>query len=148
MKIIFYSYSGVHSAVLAGAAYLGRLSAQKAASLQFSEVPFFGCKENKSQLRYLGEDKNGNQIYSLGVRGEMELIPKSIKSFLEILQISANEIMMINTYSYLSTLSRWGEKLSRGGLLILGNFLFCQGLKKDFPLLLKEVHHKLVDSQS
>jgi len=146
MKIIFYSYSGVHSALLAGAAYLGRLSDQKAASIQFSEVPFFGYKENKSQLRYLGEDKKGNQIFSLGVQGEIELIPKSIKSFLEILDISSNEMVMINTYSNLSILSRWGEKLARGGLTILGNHLFCLGLKKDFPILLKEVHNKLVDS--
>ncbi|MEL7565138.1 MAG: DUF3189 family protein, partial [Dehalobacterium sp.] len=91
MKIIFYSYSGVHSALLAGAVYLGRLSTQKAASLQFSEVPFFGCKENKSQLRYLGEDKKGNQIYALGVRGEMELISRAVTSFLEILHIPTNE---------------------------------------------------------
>ena len=146
MKIIFYSYSGVHSAVLGGTAYLGMVSAQKAASLQFSEIPFFGCKENKSQLRYLGVDKKGNQIYSLGVQGEMDLIHKAINNFLEIVNIPADDIMMINTYSYLSRLSKWGEWFARKGLLSIGNYLFCLGLKKDFPLLYKGVHLKLEHS--
>ena len=145
MKIIFYGYSGVHSAVVAGAAYLGKLSAQKAASLQFSEIPFFGCQENKNQLRYLGEDTLGNQIYSLGVQGEMDLIPKSINNFLELFHISSHDLVLINIDTSLSTLTKWGERIARRGLTLLGNFLVCQGLKKDLPVLMNHVHLKLGD---
>ncbi|MGI6684830.1 MAG: DUF3189 family protein [Bacillota bacterium] len=148
MKIIFYSYSGVHSAVVAGAAYLGILSSQKAASLQFSGVPFFGCKENKFQLKYLGNDKKGNQIYALGVKGELELLPRSIKKFLELINIPPHDLIMINTYVGLSSLSRWGEKLATWGFITLGNFMVRQGLKKDFPHVWKDVQLILDSCQS
>lgn len=148
MKIIFYSYSGVHSAVVAGAAYLGSLSAQQAASAPFSEVPFFGCKEKESKLRYLGEDKRGNRIYALGVGREMELVPKAIKNFLDLFQISQDDLVLINTDGYLSPLSKWGERLAGNGLVDLGNFLVHQGLKKDFFRVLKQVHLRLENGQS
>lgn len=143
MKIIFYSYSGVHSAVVAGAAYLGLLSAQKAASLQFSRVPFFGCPEHKAELRYLGADSLGHQVYALGVKGEMELIPRAIKDFLQVINIPAHDLVMINTYSSLGFLSKWGEKLARCGLMTWGNFLVRWGLKSDFPHLWNEVRRNI-----
>ncbi|HHT63375.1 MAG: DUF3189 family protein [Bacillota bacterium] len=143
MKIIFYSYSGVHSAVVAGAAYLGLWSAQEAASLQFSGIPFFGCQESKSELRYLGNDKQGNQVYTLGVKGEMELVPRAIQDFLQLMEIPAQDLIMINTNLFINRMSRWGERLARYGLIKTGNFLARQGLKKDFPLLFKEVKKML-----
>jgi hypothetical protein len=148
MKIIFYSYSGVHSAVLAGAAYLGLISAPKAASVKFSEVPFFGCKERKSQLRFLGDDQEGNQIFALGVKGEMELIPRSIENFLQLMGVSPHDLLMINTYPCLCILSKWGERLARWGFTTTGNFLAQQGLKKDYHLLLKIPSKYRKDSQS
>jgi len=148
MKIIFYSYSGVHSAVLAGAAYLGLISAPKAASVQFSEVPFFGCKETKSQLRFLGDDQAGNQIFALGVKGEMELIPRSIKNFLHLMGVPPHDLLLINTFPCLSILSKWGERLARWGFTGTGNFLARQGLKKDFHLLLEILPKYLKNSQS
>lgn len=145
MKIIFYSYSGVHSAVLAGAVYLGKLSSQEAVPLLFQDLPFYGHPDRGSKIRYLGDDERGNQVYTLGVGGEPALIARGIEDFLRIALVSSADLKLINTADGLNNWTKWGEKLATKGLQHAGNFLATQGLKRNLPSLIKKVSPKQED---
>jgi len=143
MRIIFYGYSGVHSAVVAAAALLGKCETGSAAQLQLSEVPLFGSSPVKYRLIFHGTDCQGNEIFSLGVGWEMVLIPRAIRDFLIINGLSDQEIRMINTAAPLGPLIRIGELLACYGLQAIGNYLVQKGLEKKYGLLIKYVINQL-----
>ncbi|MGI6713077.1 MAG: DUF3189 family protein [Bacillota bacterium] len=146
MRIIFYGYSGVHSAVLAAATHLGIISLSEAASLQLSEVPFFGTQKVKYHLRLHGPDIWGNEIYSLGVGREIKLLPRAIIDFLRLYQNNNQKIKLINTIAPLSYIVKAGELLSCIGCLKWGNYLVSKGIKADYIKLVAHVNRELANN--
>ncbi|MGI6065018.1 MAG: DUF3189 family protein [Bacillota bacterium] len=146
MKIIFYSYTGVHSAVIAAAIHLGTLPRYKSMERsQIAGLPLFAASQVLYQLNYIGQDYRGNDLFTLGVGRELKLIPKSIISFLRLYKIEG-EIKLINTMLPLKRKARIGERLASLGMHDLGTRLFLHGILGDYERMCQYLDDKqLVD---
>ncbi|ATW24109.1 DUF3189 family protein [Candidatus Formimonas warabiya] len=143
MIILYCGYSGVHSAVVAAAAHLGKLPGKGAVQPQLPEVPFFGSRVTPYQMLFHGTDQKGNKIYSLGVGHEAKLIFKAIRSFLDIMHIPSGQLIAVNTAFPLGRMSKWGEYLAFRGWYKAGNYLSRKGLREDLPALMDYLEKEL-----
>ncbi len=145
MKIVFFGYSGVHTATIAAAVYLEKLSIREK-TLRISEIPFFGSREIKYKLLFHGVDREGNQVYSIGTGNEMILVPKFVHSFLDIYHIPSSELIFINTLMPVGKITKIGEYLISIGICSLGNFFVQKGVIRDLPALANYIQRELKDS--
>lgn len=139
MKIIYYGYSGVHSAAVAAAIHLGKIQINELKIIKPESIPFFGSRPIKFHLKFIGTDFLGNDVYILGVGHELQLVPRAIKNFLNIYDININEIKLINTLAFSGKLTRVAECLACVGFLKVGNFLAKIAFKYDCVKLTKSI---------
>lgn len=145
MKIIFYAYSGVLSASVAAAFFLGILPPRQVVTRQLSEVPFFGANASLYQIYEYGRDYLGNEVFSLGVGKEMVIVPKAIRSFLEIHGFKSHELKMVNTMIPLGYPSRIGERIVSLGGITTGTSIALMGLRTDYHDLIRHVEQEISD---
>lgn len=145
MKIIFYAYSGVLSASVAAAFFLGLLPHRQVILRQLAEVPLFGAKDPLYRIYQYGRDPLGNEIFSLGVGKEIVLVPKAIKSFLEIHGFKSHELKFVNTMIPLGYLSKMGEKIVSLGGISAGTSIALLGLRTDYHNLIRHVEQEISD---
>mgnify|MGYP003732792899 FL=1 len=99
MNILFLGTSGVHHALIAANIYLKKPVADFNSISDFADLAL----ESSGFPIYVGEDKQGNQVYSLGV-GDVEMAQKSIEDLRNVLGRSANDLVV-------KSVSIKGEKL-------------------------------------
>ncbi len=99
MNILFLGTSGVHHALIAANIYLKKPVADFNSISDFANLAL----ESSGFPIYVGEDKQGNQVYSLGV-GDVEMAKKSIEDLRNVLGRSANDLVV-------KSVSIKGEKL-------------------------------------
>jgi stage V sporulation protein SpoVS len=89
MTIIFLGTSGVHHTLIAANIYL------KKPVTDLNSIPDFANIDLESSgfPIYVGEDKQGNQVYSLGA-GDVEMAKKSIEDLRNILGYSAHDLVV------------------------------------------------------
>lgn len=89
MNIIFLGTSGVHHALIAANIYL------KKTVTDFNSIPDFAniALESSGFPIFVGEDNQGNQVYSLGA-GDVEMAKKSIEDLRNVLGCSANDLVV------------------------------------------------------
>jgi len=101
MKIIFLGTSGVHHPLIAAHIFLGRLHKP-----DFRFVRGF-CDTYHDESGYpifIGQDQDGNQVYTLGMGPETEVGYRSIKNLAELVGYPEGELK-------LQTISIPGERL-------------------------------------
>lgn len=88
MTIIFLGTSGVHHALIAANIYL------KKPVTDFNSIPDFAnvALESSGFPIYVGQDKEGNQVYSLGAGSDVEMAKKSIEDLRDVLGCSADDL--------------------------------------------------------
>jgi len=99
MNILFLGTSGVYHALIAANIYLKKPVADFNSISDFADLAL----ESSGFPIYVGEDKQGNQVYSLGV-GDVEMAKKSIEDLRNVLGRSANDLVV-------KSVSIKGEKL-------------------------------------
>lgn len=89
MNIIFLGTSGVHHALIAANIYL------KKTVTDFNSIPDFAniALESSGFPIFVGEDNQGNQVYSLGA-GDVEMAKKSIEDLRNVLGCPANDLIV------------------------------------------------------
>ena len=89
MTIIFLGTSGVHHTLIAANIYL------KKPVTDLNSIPDFANIDLESSgfPIYVGEDKQGNQVYSLGA-GDVEMAKKSIEDLRNVLGRSDNDLVV------------------------------------------------------
>ena len=89
MNILFLGTSGVHQALIAANIYLKKPVADFNSISDFADLAL----ESSGFPIYVGEDKEGNQVYSLGV-GDVEMAQKSIEDLRNVLGRSDNDLVV------------------------------------------------------
>ena len=89
MNILFLGTSGVYHALIAANIYLKKPVADFNSISDFADLAL----ESSGFPIYVGEDKQGNQVYSLGV-GDVEMAQKSIEDLRNVLGRSDNDLVV------------------------------------------------------
>lgn len=90
MNILFLGTSGVHHALIAANIYL------KKSVTDFNSIPDFAnvALESSGFPIYVGEDKQDNQVYSLGAGSDVDMAKKTIEDLRNVLGCSANDLVV------------------------------------------------------
>lgn len=134
MKIIYYCHTGAHTALVAAAVHLGILPFDRTvSSKQLCALPFY----NKIKIKqlgtplYIGQDVQGNHVYSLGVGYEPEIPETAIKSFMETMNIP-NNYLLVSTLPAVNRYILTGSFISVTGMRWLGQQLTTFGIRKNY----------------
>ena len=132
MKIIYICVTGKLNSVIAANIHLGIIRRNNLLSIdEITSLKYFCLANNKtSGLLYIGKDMDGNEIYTLGLPKEKEIMMKLIKSYIEIIGGNPNEIRFIDADKCSSPLIKLGIFLSmKIGLKSIGRQLVAKGLE-------------------
>ena len=90
MNILFLGTSGVHHALIVANIYL------KKPVVDFNSIPDFAnvVLESSGFPIYVGEDNQGNQVYSLGAGSDINMVKKSIEGLRNVFGYSANDLVV------------------------------------------------------
>lgn len=138
MKIVFMGSSGVHHPLVAANIFLGRL--QKP-DLRFTRG-FADTYYDKSGFPiYIEDDQAGNQVYSLGVGTQVEVVRRSIEDLAGILGCGAEDLALKPVSSKRANLLYYLGKIPKyfGGSYInmrISDYI----IKKEFASLQEEVN--------
>lgn len=133
MKVIYYCYGSSHSSVLAAAIHTGKLPTMRVATKdEICQLPHYD-KTDSNEIGtpfYYGEDEFNNQIYVLGMGSKRELVKSILFSFLNEVEISTNDIIVIDALPYVNLATKVGGILSRRfGLVKIGRPLTIYSLQ-------------------
>lgn len=114
MKIILFDHLGCHAAVLAGS-YLGGIIDLEPTAREILALPVFGFYESllPGTSFYIGHDKLGNEIYTLGVGSEAKIMSISardisrilgVKEHFKIIDVSAYNTPLVRLFIYIGLL--------------------------------------------
>ena len=130
MKIVFLGTTGIQHSLLAAYIYLGELG-----NKDFESLDYY-CdlsRESSGSPIFIGDDKRGNQVYSLGVGKDLQMGQKTIENLLAILGFSSQELILRpisqRAERFLLALARiprilGGEKIN----IFFSNIILRQGL--------------------
>jgi len=90
MNILFLGTSGVHHALIAANIYL------KKPVTDFNSIPDFAniALESSGFPIYVGQDKEDNQVYSLGAGSDIDMAQKSIEDLRNVLGYSTHDLVV------------------------------------------------------
>lgn len=135
MKIICYSVSSVHSALVAAAIIMEKIPNKPISKLKRADLPLFNLQPTMFHLHFCGTDHHGNDVFTLGVGRETDLVSKAVASFFSLFKIGEDQIEMINTSIALGWLSKTGEYLASIGCRKFGSICFNLGIRQDMKKL-------------
>lgn len=143
MKIIYYCYGSAHSSVVAASIHLGLLpDKRKPKPSHFKHLPHYD-KTEQFEIGtpfFMGIDEFNSEIYILGMASERLLIKRAIVSFLEHLNVSCQEYMMIDTLKIINTVTKLGGFISRRlGFVSIGRPLTILGILQKYDDFIKLV---------
>ncbi|MDD3272393.1 MAG: DUF3189 family protein [Syntrophomonadaceae bacterium] len=90
MNIIFLGTSGVHHALIAANVYL------KNPVADFNSLTDFANRDLESSgfPIYVGQDKEGNRVYSMGAGSDVDMAKKSIEDLRDVLGYSTHDLVV------------------------------------------------------
>lgn len=136
MYIIYHCYGGAHSSVTAAGIHLGLISEHGIPTPEeILALPFYdqATKDDHGYLRFLGEDSGGNHIFIIGRRGLRKCFPTLVRSLAALLDVSSEEILVIDTVSCVNWMMMVGGFTSRRwGWVKFGRPLVIKGTQKAF----------------
>jgi len=90
MNVLFLGTSGVHHALIAANIYLKKPVTDFNSISDFANVAL----ESSGFPIYVGKDKQGNLVYSLGAGSDVEMAKKSIEDLRNVLGRSGDELVV------------------------------------------------------
>jgi hypothetical protein len=127
MNIIFLSNTGTHHALIAANIFLGRLNKP-----DFRYVNGF-CdtfQDTSGFPIYIGEDHDGNRVYTLGVGKDVLMAKKSLEDLRYLLGFTEKELVVepvfINGQNIIMFLSHWPKLLGGVQLNIFSSTYLIQ----------------------
>ncbi|MDF9407365.1 DUF3189 family protein [Pelotomaculum isophthalicicum JI] len=137
-KILYFSSSKFPIAGLAGAIHSGMLPEGKESAVSVLwNLPFMNSNQNsEGVIISLGEDKQGNKIFALSVKGDRELINRLIESIISIFKRAPDELYLVNIKFKENSFVRTGWRLCHSALLApLGRAIIIACFKKIYVSL-------------
>lgn len=97
MKIIYYCSTGRHTSIFMANLHLGNISLKKRYKGEdITSLKYFGGASIQEEPLFIGTDKDNNEIYTIGIPREKEIMIKLIESFLELKGKNPKDIQMID----------------------------------------------------
>jgi len=142
MKIIYHCFGGSHSSVTAAAIHLGWLDENRLPTqAELMKIPYYDKTNNRDfgSIRFMGRDKDGNDIYVLGKKSLGERYSRILVGVARILGVE-NQLLVINCMPGVNWAMKIGGFTSRRlRLVLLGRPLVAQGTKWAYRYLVNLV---------
>ena len=140
-KVLYFSDSKFPLAGVAGAIHTGLLPMKgKSVTGEMWDLQFLNSKSRVDRIVCLGDDELGNRVYALSVKGEQDMVFRLIDSFLEIYNIPAQELVLVDSGFKDNLLLLVGRVLCRSRILTpLGRYLMSAGVKQSYAGLVRLV---------
>ncbi|SMB98312.1 Protein of unknown function [Thermanaeromonas toyohensis ToBE] len=143
MKIIYHCFGGTHSSIVAAALHLGWLPREHLPSAaEIQAIPYFDQRRRgeEGEIKFLGRDSYGHEIYAVGKRGMGTLLENFLYDLAEALKLPRGELLLLDTTPLVNCWMALGGFLSRRlGLTFLGRPLVTWGVKRAYPSLVSLV---------
>jgi len=134
LKIIYHCYGGSHSSVTAAAIHLGLLpNGQIPTAEMLWGLPFFDRQVAKDHgnIKFMGTDEFGNQVYILGRHNTAKLIQNILPEVAALFGI--NDLFMIDVMPYVNWRMMLGGFTSRRlGWVGIGRPIVTRGTQYSF----------------
>jgi hypothetical protein len=139
MKIVYHCYGGAHASPTAAAIHLRLLPPNRWPRFaDFEKIPYFDCMiwNEHGQLRKVGVDASGNEVFILGRRNSPELIIALIRGFVKLTGGNPDEYYFVNCMQRFNPFMVTGGFSSRGlGLVKFGRPIVTFGTMISYPIL-------------
>jgi len=113
MKIIYYCSTGRHTSVFMANLHLGNIFLKKHYNTEeLSGLKYFGGSAVQEEPLFIGIDNDGNEIYTLGIPKEKEVMRKLIENFLEMKDRNPQDIQTIDADKFSNPWIKLGIFLS------------------------------------
>jgi len=149
VKVFYYCHSGVHASVVAAGIHLGLLPQNNKLNERLVlELPYFDDRQGwpAGTPFFIGEDEKGSQVYTLAVGNERFLAPKSIRHFLQLFQLSQEDVYLVDALKYTTALLKWGAYLSLDlNMKFIGRPLIMTAIRKSYPNYVQQVERLKVE---
>ncbi|NPV26327.1 MAG: DUF3189 family protein [Firmicutes bacterium] len=134
MKIIYVCPTGVNSSLLAATLHLGGIG-------EPNSVCFNRWIKSLQEMNYRtqavwrpifrGYDEAGHEVYTLGVGDQAEVIARTVRCLLDIFELPASILLMVDVSQQNNFEIRLGGLLTRGlRMRALGRFFLNRGAEK------------------
>ncbi|MGI5880892.1 MAG: DUF3189 family protein [Syntrophomonadaceae bacterium] len=133
MKVLFIAPTAVHQALIAGNIFLGRIPDDN-----LNHINDFGDMraDATGMPLFIGIDKNGTEVYTLGVGSEMDMLKKAIEDLRYILDYTEEDLVVypieIKGEPFLSL---WAKLLAQLGWDYESPSIVTKALKQRLPEL-------------
>jgi len=149
MHIFYYCTTGVHTSLVAAAIHLGILPDKRVPKWdEIAGIPNYDglAYENIGIPHRVGADCQGNEIYSVGVLAERDVVVRAIGSLLDLYQVPREQYLLVSTMEVIPYQTILGYFISvRLGLRSIGRTLAARGLTRVYPELTELVRRVKVD---
>ena len=113
MKIIYYCSTGRHTSIFMANLHLGNISLKRHyKSEELASLKYFGGSSVQEEPLFIGIDNDDNEIYTLGIPKEKEIMRKLIGNFLEIKGKNSQDVQTIDADKFSNPWIRLGIFLS------------------------------------
>ncbi|MDK2822538.1 MAG: hypothetical protein PWQ67_1334 [Clostridia bacterium] len=135
MPIIYLCPTGTYASLVAANLHLGQIN-REAKINEILNLPNFGAFPGKvGMFLYIGKDRKGNLIYTLGTSNEAQLIIKSTYDLLRFTGYPENNLKLIDVSKYVPKHLVW----CNGIFLKYGNKFIAEKLHKKLAYIDEEV---------
>lgn len=143
LRIVYSCYGGAHSSPVAAAIHLGQLPRQTIPPKEkFLELQLFDrtTSEQHGELRHIGVDDKGNEVYVLGRGPRGAAVVRALMSGVNLMGGTAHDIKIIDTLPTVNLWMRIGGLFSRRfGWVFIGRPLVLHGIRRAYPRLVQLV---------
>jgi hypothetical protein len=135
-RVIYYCYGSAHSSVLAAAIHLGKLPMDRVPNLdQLKKIGDLDRTHNDmiGMLHLQGVDPKGNEVYTLGVGGEQDLVISSVQSMIAAAGGDLRNYLFRSALPHINLQAKIGGALSRRyGWMTLGREICLRGILSSY----------------
>lgn len=141
---IYHCYGGSHSSVTAAAVHVGLLDPGSLPTKQvLLSLPYFDTQKSDDHgvLQYLGEDEEGNLVFSVGLETSAKQIIAALSNLLAITKAQGPRLIFVPTMPAVNRWMKLGGVCSRVlGLKGIGRPLLAYGTRQAYPEIVKLAH--------
>lgn len=152
MNIVYHCYGSAHSSVVAAAIHLGRLPTHRIPTPEeIIALADFDVARNDSlgHLFYKGKDEDGNNVFTIGMGKETELVKRSIQSLIRLSKKDERTFMFAEALPNINRVAKIGGALSRRyGIVGIGRRLAAKGICQSYEQLVEFVQETKKDIKS
>jgi len=154
MKVFYHCYGSSHTSVVAASLHVGLLPRHRCPTYkEIVQLPHFDkvTKDQVGRPFLIGEDRWGNQVYTIGLENNKQVMLRAAASLMKAFDIPAKEAYWVDALRTINLPTRLGGFLSRRlGLVFAGRPLAVAGIikaYKNFIQIVEEVEWEIAAAQ-